>query len=268
MARARSAAAATSPDTAAAGAADDGRSLSRRYDLVTEAILENAAEVFANRGLQGSGIREIAEAMNLTRPAIYHYFRSKDELLEQLLGGYGGDIVDLLRGIREDEAMTAAEKVAAAVNGMALHVASKHAHVRLLAGNGSNLPRRLTAVHAKARNTAFEHLTAIISDGVEAGELRRVDPRVAAFALFGMCLWIAWWYRPEHRETSADTWWYGEGERVPAEEVASEMADIALNGLTQPKERRSGSISEALELLRDAQDRLERLVDSPSPPSD
>jgi AcrR family transcriptional regulator len=47
-----------------------------------EAVLAAAVSCFAARGLAGAGMREIARAAGLTEGTLYHYFSSKDELID------------------------------------------------------------------------------------------------------------------------------------------------------------------------------------------
>jgi AcrR family transcriptional regulator len=48
-------------------------------------ILDAALDVFSEHGFEGSSLQEIADRLNLTKAALYYYFRSKDELLEALV---------------------------------------------------------------------------------------------------------------------------------------------------------------------------------------
>jgi AcrR family transcriptional regulator len=49
-------------------------------------ILDAALAVAAERGLDGVSMRSVAQRLDLTPMALYGYFRSKDELLDALLG--------------------------------------------------------------------------------------------------------------------------------------------------------------------------------------
>jgi AcrR family transcriptional regulator len=48
-------------------------------------ILDAALDVFSEHGFEGSSLQEIADRLDLTKAALYYYFRSKDELLEALV---------------------------------------------------------------------------------------------------------------------------------------------------------------------------------------
>src|SRR5438034_192170 len=60
-----------------------GASTARR-ELVENEIYEHAIRLFAERGFAGTSLQDIADALGVTRPALYYYVKSKDELLAKL----------------------------------------------------------------------------------------------------------------------------------------------------------------------------------------
>jgi AcrR family transcriptional regulator len=48
-------------------------------------ILKESARLFLSKGFEGTSIKEIAEALQLTKGAIYWHFKSKNDLLETIL---------------------------------------------------------------------------------------------------------------------------------------------------------------------------------------
>src|SRR5687768_3279860 len=56
-----------------------------RRGLVEQEIFDQATRLFAQRGYAGTSIQDIADAVGLTRPALYHYVKSKDDLLARLV---------------------------------------------------------------------------------------------------------------------------------------------------------------------------------------
>jgi AcrR family transcriptional regulator len=61
----------------------------RRRELTKTALVEAAAEVFAEKGLHAGSLDEIAERAGFTRGAIYSNFGSKEDLLLAVLDWYG-----------------------------------------------------------------------------------------------------------------------------------------------------------------------------------
>ena len=49
-----------------------------------ERILDVALDLFTDQGFDGTSMREIAERLNITKPAIYYHFASKEEILMAL----------------------------------------------------------------------------------------------------------------------------------------------------------------------------------------
>jgi hypothetical protein len=58
------------------------------------------------------------------------------------------------------------------------------------------------------------------AEAVEKGQIRQVDPTVAAFAFLGMVLWIYKWFKP--------------GGKRADDEVATGMVDLLFTGLVSP----------------------------------
>jgi len=50
-----------------------------------EQILGVALRLFADKGIAGTGLRQIAQEVGIAQPALYHYFRSKDELVDAVI---------------------------------------------------------------------------------------------------------------------------------------------------------------------------------------
>ena len=62
----------------------------RRRELTRNALIEAAADVFAQRGFHGASLDEIAELAGFTRGAIYSHFASKADLLVGVVDLYTG----------------------------------------------------------------------------------------------------------------------------------------------------------------------------------
>ena len=73
-------------EPAAGGARrSNGRNSTTRRELVESQMYEQAARLFAERGFAGTSLQDIADAMGVTRPALYYYVKSKDDLLAKLV---------------------------------------------------------------------------------------------------------------------------------------------------------------------------------------
>ncbi|HEY0126359.1 MAG TPA: helix-turn-helix domain-containing protein [Blastococcus sp.] len=72
-----------------AAAAGRPRLVGRRRpgETAREEVLDAAAELFTTRGYAATSTRQIAEAVGIRQASLYHYFRTKDDILEALLSG-------------------------------------------------------------------------------------------------------------------------------------------------------------------------------------
>jgi len=52
-----------------------------RYNEKREKILKNAAKIFAKKGYERASLEEIANQLKLTKASLYHYIKSKEEML-------------------------------------------------------------------------------------------------------------------------------------------------------------------------------------------
>jgi AcrR family transcriptional regulator len=53
-------------------------------------ILAEALDLMAEHGYHGASLRELAKRLGISQPSLYHYFSSKDELVEQIIEAYSG----------------------------------------------------------------------------------------------------------------------------------------------------------------------------------
>lgn len=59
-----------------------------------QALLDRALDLFSQRGYDAVGVREVVEAVGVTKPTLYHYFDSKRGLLDALLQREGGYMLE------------------------------------------------------------------------------------------------------------------------------------------------------------------------------
>ena len=64
-------------------------------------ILENARELFAEHGYDGTSIRQLTATLNITPAALYYHFASKNDVLEGLAAKLHDGSDDLLKRISE-----------------------------------------------------------------------------------------------------------------------------------------------------------------------
>ena len=230
-----------------ASAEANGRTSARR-ELVENEIYEHAARLFAERGFAGTNLQDIADAVGLTRPALYYYVKSKDELLTQLVTEITEAPAAQLREINSTPDLDATGKLRAIAQALVMRQATHPARFRLIVRSEAELPDELARAHERGRRAVLDELVHVVEEGTRTGQFRPMDPKVAALGVIGMFNWVAWWFHADH-----DT----------AESVAEQLSDMAVAAVAQRDERipAEAGPSAALALLRQDLDFLERVID-------
>ena len=182
-----------------------------------EEILAAAARIFREKGYHGASVRDIAESVGLLKGSLYHYIRSKEELLARLFEGALEDTIRELEAIAAHDTAPSV-RLRHMVKAYVGAVTENLDAVSLYLREWRALPApQLARVRARRRTmrTLFED---VIADGVRAGEFAVVDAKVAALAILGMCNWTYEWYRPRGRLRAAD--------------LADELAERALRSVS------------------------------------
>lgn len=162
--------------------------------LVTSELLDKATEIFAQKGYESTTLADIAAALGISRPALYHYVSSKEELLVMLVERVSRGFAEVLEELSGRHDLSPTEKLA---NVVALIVRQRAEHpdqFRILDRAETVLPEPAGTEHAAAKRKVLREIVTMIEAGIEAGEFRAVDARTAALSLLGMCNWVAWWF--------------------------------------------------------------------------
>jgi AcrR family transcriptional regulator len=208
-------------------------------ETLRKAILDAASKLFIERGLGGTGMQDIADALGVTRTAVYYYYKNKEAILESLTE----DVTLLARRMTAEVVARTQSEAGKALRGLveqyARLILSRPFAFRVAERNESELPPKLRAAAETARRSVLENFTNVIERGVRAGEFRVVDARIAAFALLGMCNWTAWWFQAGGRKTEG--------------EVAEILTDLAVHALKRDARRtpREADVHESIRLLRE-----------------
>jgi AcrR family transcriptional regulator len=213
-------------------------------------MYETAAKLFAHRGFAGTSLQDIADEMGVSRPALYYYVKSKDDLLANLVAEItAGNTAQILR-VATNREFDPVEKLSKIAYLMAHNRALQPTRFLLLARSEAELPEALAKLHESTKRKMLRNLIEVINQGIQAGQFRPVNARTAALAVIGACNWVAWWFHDED----------GSG---GAEQVAADVADMAVASLLQAEDRIGAATGPraALSLLRQDLAYLERLLD-------
>ena len=139
--------------------------------------------VFARKGYHTCRVGDIAEEAGVAHGLLYHYFRSKEELLETIFRETWRDVLDAVRSVEETDE-SARDRLAGDRQDPAARVAARpgpRARARARGDAQLALQQRIDEIDA-----AFAGLERIIARGQAEGEFRSdLDPRMASYVFYG-----------------------------------------------------------------------------------
>jgi AcrR family transcriptional regulator len=153
-----------------------------------EAILAAAIRCFAVQGLAGTGMRDIARAAGLTEGTLYHYFPSKDALIEEAFRWSAFQPTDLRRAMGQPDQPLRERLLGAGSEFLAALRRDPHwtrvvirEALRAAPGGEANPIRSALLPLAAER---IRTLAAALREELAAGRIARCDPRRVAEHLF------------------------------------------------------------------------------------
>jgi len=189
-----------SPGSTGTGPSDVSEHVREKRRRRREEILHSALRAFRDKGYHATTLADIADQLGVRKTALYHYFPDKEAILYACHRESLSELGRLLREARRFE------------SGQEQLVYAIREHVRVMTDTleGSPLAFEVTALSPErqkeiigARDRYERALRRMIDRGIEQGEFRSVDSKLATFAILGAINWIARWYRPEGSTTPA-----------------------------------------------------------------
>ncbi|MBL0233473.1 MAG: TetR/AcrR family transcriptional regulator [Chitinophagaceae bacterium] len=137
------------------------------------AIMETAETLFAEKGFNGTSVRDIAEKAQVNLAMISYYFGSKEKLLEALFQYRGEASKMTIESIIESPGISAMEKVYLLVDNFMDKLMGQQCFHRIMAREQvlNNAPV-ITALILDMKKRNLELIEKLIREGQENGEFR------------------------------------------------------------------------------------------------
>jgi TetR/AcrR family transcriptional regulator, cholesterol catabolism regulator len=169
-------------------------------------ILNAAAHVLSVKGYAGTRLSDVADYAELQAPAIYYYFASRDDLIEEVMYAGIADMRKHLQGVLDALPPEASpiEKILVAVEAHLRHELELSDYASASIRNAGQIPERLRTRQLK-EEAAYGRIWRRLFDEARAdGELRDdLDARHAQLLVVGALNWSVEWFDP--RRSSVDT---------------------------------------------------------------
>ncbi|HEX7293643.1 MAG TPA: TetR/AcrR family transcriptional regulator [Solirubrobacterales bacterium] len=148
-------------------------------------ILDAAIRVFARQGFHATRVSDIADEAGVAYGLVYHYFNSKDEVLNELFSERWSL---LLAAIDEADAEGAAPR--AKLQAVASFIVDSYRHdpelMKVIIVEVTRAANSFGRTHLPEIRRAYDSIGRIVAEGQEAGTFRRdVDPTFASMSFYG-----------------------------------------------------------------------------------
>jgi AcrR family transcriptional regulator len=181
-------------------------------------IYDKAMELFIVEGYDQTPLSRIAEALGLTKAGLYHYIKSKEELLfhihEHHLRKNLLPILDAAEKIADPE-----KRIAYFIKEHTENGVTKDASLRVLIHEVNRLKPEHREIIRKTWRRVFDLIRNGLSEMEALGRIRKMNKSFSAFAAIGMFSWTFYWFDYERRDSAG--------------ELADTFLDIFFNGVSK-----------------------------------
>jgi AcrR family transcriptional regulator len=173
----------------------------RDRELKRDAVIRAAAREFNRKGYHNTSLDDIAAALEVTKPTVYYYVTSKEQLLFECFVAGVEQIHAAFRAVRE-LAVPARGRLNAVLRHYGEAVASEFGWCMVRAEDQDLSPAM--SRHIKSLKSEIDQgIRRLIREGIQDGSIEPCDPKMTAFAVAGALNWIAHWYREDRSLTGA-----------------------------------------------------------------
>jgi AcrR family transcriptional regulator len=193
-----------------------------QFETKRRALVREAARAFGRRGFHNTSLEDIAEALGVTKPALYRYVRTKHEIL------YEAKSIAFDAGAKARESAFAAtqdplERLRLYIILYIELVTSELGSYAVLAEPVTSLPPEYAEPIRLRMREADRALRDMVQAAMDSGTLPPGDPKLVVAFFMGAINHIARWYTPDGPLTGR--------------QIGEAFAGFILNGLrgSQPK---------------------------------
>ncbi len=188
----------------------------RSMELKRDAVLKTAAHLFVERGYQKTSMSLLSTRLKITKPALYYYFRNKEEIL---VACYRSGIAAIESHLQPLDAGpgSAMTRLQMFVQGYATVILT-HEFGRCVAMiDDSELSAETRRGVRDLKRRVDVSIRTLVTAGMADGSIAACNPKLVSFAIAGAINWAGRWYKP--------------GGELQPKEIAEEFMRILTGGL-------------------------------------
>ena len=164
--------------------------------LSKDAILSEAKQLFSIKGYRGTTLRDLTGSFGVSRPSIYHYYKSKMEILSELHSkGFNEAISNFDKILSTD--LPTREKFKKFLEVHTRNLANDTELSKVFYLDEMEMPDKLRKEIRKRRRGYTDRIIEVYEKGVAEGIFKKMDSKMAVYLLLGACNWLTMWYSPK-----------------------------------------------------------------------
>jgi TetR/AcrR family transcriptional regulator, cholesterol catabolism regulator len=209
-------------DTAGGEVADS------KYARTRARILDATAHVLSIKGYAGTRLSDVADYAEIQAPAIYYYFPSRDDLIEEVMACGLADMRVHLQKVLDalPPDTSPLDRIMAAVEAHLRHELEISDYTTASIRNSGQIPERLRTRQLEEEAGYGLIWRRLFDDAVAEGQLRAdLDPRITQMLVLGALNWAAEWWDPR---------------RGSLEAIVANAQSLVRNGLSADEASASG----------------------------
>ena len=205
----------------------------RSRELKRDAVRKTAAHLFLEHGYQKTSMSLLATRLKITKPALYYYFRNKEEILVECYRSGIAEIENNL-GRLDPSAGTGFARLRLCILEYAIVVLT-HEFGRCVAMiDDSELSAKTRRGVRDLKRKVDASFRTLIAEGIADGSIAECNPKLVSFAIAGAINWAGTWYKPA-------------GELTP-KQIAHAFTEVLTTGL-QPRAKRTRQAATGVEAV-------------------
>ncbi|MEZ6022841.1 MAG: TetR/AcrR family transcriptional regulator [Hyphomonadaceae bacterium] len=191
------------------------------YDQRRAAIVQAAAALFAREGFKGASVADIAKRGKISKPLVYHYYKSKEAILYDVMISHVRALEEAATEIMATKDAPARKLKELSHALMQLYVGAADRH-KVLLNDLDFLPRAKRAEIVRVQRGLIDTVRRLLIETEPALKKRHGAGFAAAMLYFGAINWTHTWYDPE-------------GPVTPGA-LAEMVVDLTLGGISKAAE--------------------------------
>ena len=183
-----------------------------------EQVIRRAAELFKDKGYAATSMRDLANAMGIEAASLYSHIKSKEEILQSLCFGMASEFIQELDQI-EQNSTSAKEKLRQGIMAHTQVIARDLTASAVFLNEFRHLSQPYLRDFLLLRINYINRFKKIIEEGIESGEFKKLDKKLAVMTIFSSLNWMPNWYNPMGK--------------LDQQELGRQLADLLISGLEQ-----------------------------------